>query len=73
VNVRAYLYTRDGWPLGECTMSDISDGGAQLVISEIEDLPNELLLSLSRDGTVRRQCELVWREAGRIGVRFVTS
>jgi hypothetical protein len=73
MNVRAYLYTRDGWPLGECRMKDISDGGAQLVISEIEDLPKELMLSLSRDGRVRRECEVVWHRNGAIGVRFVTS
>jgi hypothetical protein len=72
MNMPCYLYTRDGWPLGKCTMKDISDSGAQLLLSDISELPRELLLSLSHDGAVRRPCDLVWRNGDRVGVRFVT-
>ena len=27
----AYLYTTDGWPLGECQIKDVSDTGAKLL------------------------------------------
>ena len=66
----AYLYSHDGWPLGECTLRDISATGAQLVLATDEELPKVLLLSLSRDGRVRRRCELIWRNGERIGVHF---
>jgi hypothetical protein len=34
-------------------------------------LPAELVLSLAKDGKVRRHCELVWRKDNEVGVRFV--
>jgi PilZ domain len=70
VNVPVFLYTADGWPLGECRMRDISAGGARLTVLPANELPDELLLSLSRDGKVRRHCSLVWRNEEEIGVRF---
>jgi len=66
----AYLYSHDGWPLGECTVRDISATGAQLIAATNEEFPKALLLSLSRDGRVRRYCQVVWRTENRIGVHF---
>ena len=66
-----FLYTTDGWPLGECQMKDISAGGARFVHSLPDGLPAEFFLSLSRDGRVRRRCEIRWREKDQVGVRFV--
>jgi hypothetical protein len=34
------------------------------------DLPEMLLLSLSRNGKVRRHCRLMWRSEDEIGVHF---
>lgn len=70
VNVPAFLYTSDGRPLGECKMRDISAGGARLTLPPASELPDELLLSFSRDGKVRRHCSLVWRNEEDLGVRF---
>jgi hypothetical protein len=70
VKVVAYLYTRDGWPIGECEMRDVSTGGAQIAMKNLEELPNAFLLSLSRNGAVRRQCHLVWRSDEAAGVQF---
>ncbi len=69
----AYLYTADGWPLGECEMRDVSAGGARLSHAIADELPDELFLTLSRDGKVRRRCGIVRREDGQIGVRFQKS
>jgi PilZ domain len=67
----AYLYSADGWPLGECQMRDVSSTGAKLM-HEIEDeMPERFLLSFSRDGKVRRHCQVVWKKEKEIGVRFV--
>jgi len=73
MKVVAYLYTHDGWPLGECTVRDVSATGAQLVAATNEELPKTLLLSLSRDGRVRRYCQVVWRTDNRIGVHFAAD
>jgi hypothetical protein len=68
----AFLYTTDGRPLGECRLQDISAGGARLRHS-IGELPDDLLLSLSRDGCVRRRCRIAWRGQDEMGVRFIAS
>jgi hypothetical protein len=70
VNVPVFLYTTDGRPLGESKMRDISEGGARLASLDGDQLPDELLLSFSRDGKVRRRCQLVWRNDEEMGVRF---
>ncbi len=70
INVPVFLYTTDGWPLGECKMRDVSESGARLALLPSDPLPDDLLLSLSRDGRVRRHCSLVWRNEEEIGVRF---
>jgi hypothetical protein len=73
VHAVAFLYTTDGWPLGECRLKDISTGGAKLAVSIAGEVPNEFLLALSRDGSVRRRCQIAWRAETQIGVRFVAT
>jgi hypothetical protein len=73
VNAAAFLYTTDGQPLGECRLKDISTGGARLALSIAGEVPNEFLLLLSRDGSVRRRCQIAWRAEAQIGVRFVAT
>lgn len=51
-------------------MLDVSDDGARIKLVAAEELPEEFLLSLSRDGKVRRRCELRWRKNDTLGVRF---
>jgi hypothetical protein len=70
VKTVAYLYTSDGWPLGDCEMRDISEGGAKIVLKDIEEMPDVFLLSLSRNGRVRRNCRLMWRDGDTIGIQF---
>ena len=70
LSMKAYLYTQDGWPLCECKLRDVSETGAQLTILPSDDLPDNFLLSLSRDGKVRRHCELIWRDGARVGAHF---
>jgi PilZ domain len=70
VSMAGFIYTIDGWPISECKMLDISEGGAKLSLSSSETVPDEFLLSLSRNGNVRRRCHLRWRKEGVFGVRF---
>jgi hypothetical protein len=71
INTVGFLYTADGWPLGECRIKDISTGGARLAQLPSKEIPTEFLLSFSRDGKVRRRCEVRWRNEKELGVRFL--
>jgi hypothetical protein len=71
INTVGFLYTSNGWPLGECQIKDISAGGARPAYSLSGELPAEFLLSLSRDGRVRRRCEVRWRQDNQVGVLFM--
>jgi hypothetical protein len=56
----------------ECTITDISEGGARLFVPDIE-LPEQFFLFVSADGTTREDCKVVWRLGGEVGVQFVTK
>ena len=54
----------------DCMITDISERGARL-FSEIE-MPERFVLSLSGDGhCIRRECRVVWRLGGELGVEFL--
>jgi hypothetical protein len=65
-----FIYSMEGWPIGECSTLDISESGAKIMLPVTGDLPPEFFLALSRDGRVRRRCQLKWRDGDKIGVRF---
>jgi hypothetical protein len=71
VEALGFVYTTDGWPLGECRMINVSAGGARLGHSIAAELPDGFLLSLSKNGSVRRLCQVAWRGKSQIGVRFL--
>jgi PilZ domain len=54
----------------KCLLSDISNSGAKLGISDDQELPDEFILLLSSQGRTRRKCRVIWRQAGRMGVEF---
>ena len=70
-NAVAFLYSMEGWPLGECQMRDVSAMGARLVHKLDDEVPKQLLLAFSRNGAVRRLCHVVWKKDNEMGVRFV--
>lgn len=54
-----------------CMVTDISDNGARL-FTEIVDVPERFTLSVTGDGgRFQRQCRLIWRLGGELGVEFV--
>jgi hypothetical protein len=61
--------------IDECTLADISEGGARLALGSAREVPAEFTLLLSRDGAIQRRCRVLWRTAADIGVEFtaVTS
>ena len=58
--------------LHDCTVVDVSDGGARIIVASSERLPKEFWLILSRNGGRRRKCRIVWRSGGEIGVAYLT-
>ena len=56
----------------DCTILDISEKGACILISNATDLPP--IFRLIVDGTnLCRDCELIWNTGNRIGVSFLPS
>lgn len=63
---------RQGQPLLGCLLSDVSEHGARIDVEDINSVPDEFMLFLSRRGTPRRKCRIAWRseEQNQIGVKF---
>jgi PilZ domain len=67
-----WIDTGAGGALREATVADISAGGARLQVAD-GGVPDAFILMLSRDGTVRRACTVMWRRGGEIGVKFIDA
>jgi PilZ domain-containing protein len=69
---RARVESPDGSFAAECVMIDVSAGGARLILSTTDPLPDRFFLVLSHDGALRRLCEPMWHsEATAVGVQFI--
>jgi len=53
----------------DCTMRNLSETGACLMVTSPVGIPSEFELVSDRD-KVPRHCRVVWRAADRIGVAF---
>ncbi len=60
----AYSLPRD------CMITDMSQQGARLFADGVE-VPDQFALLISGDKGIRRECQVVWRLGGEIGVSFV--
>lgn len=60
----------DGSPLRQCTLFDVSESGAQIVVPAPDELPEEFCLILGFVGAAQRHCRVAWRSDKRIGVKF---
>jgi PilZ domain len=52
-----------------CTVYEISGGGARL-LSPLTSMPKRFKLWLSGNGRVARNCDVVWQQGLRFGVKF---
>ena len=73
IGADAFLYSFGGERIGPCQVKDVSQGGAMLVHSHADELPRQFVLALSRNGRVRRRCQIVWQSTKHIGVRFTET
>ena len=53
----------------DCTVRNISDHGAGLLVESLEGIPTDFSLALVSDQVVR-PCRVVWRKEKRIGLTF---
>lgn len=67
---RAKILTGRTGPLHACSIADISERGARLVLDDEAELPDRFLLLLSPQGEARRVCRLVWCDGPTVGVEF---
>ena len=70
IAVDGMIYDHRGQKLAQCTLRNVSVGGAQLELMQEVVVPQTFLLSLSHDGHVRRSCSKVWQFATVLGVKF---
>lgn len=53
-----------------CSISDISEAGARLVLEHDCELPEKFVLLSTPNGQAHRQCRVIWRTGPNIGVEF---
>jgi hypothetical protein len=59
-------------PAVDCVVRNLSDTGACLEISNAVGIPDDFTL-LIKPELRKRDCHVVWRDAGRIGVKFTVD
>ena len=67
----AWIDLRDGTPLYDCTVLDVSDNGVRLMLSVSIALPKYFHLVFNKEATRRRPCRLVWRLDNEIGLSYL--
>jgi len=56
-------------PIG-CSIADISETGARVVLQSEAELPETFWLLLTANGQARRHCRTVWRTGLELGIEF---
>lgn len=67
----AFVVLAPNGPWLECTLLDISEGGAGLDVGSLP-VTKIFLLILTPDGKVRRTCLTAWRRGPMLGANFVS-
>ena len=70
VTIPALISVGQGLPLRPCTVLDVSQGGGRIRLEANAAVPDHFVLLFTHAGTVRRECSVVWRQDGYIGVAF---
>jgi hypothetical protein len=66
----AVIDAEDRSPLRQCSVYDVSDNGARIMLSIDCDVPDEFMLVLATHGKTRRRCLVLWREGVQLSVHF---
>ncbi|WP_424631398.1 PilZ domain-containing protein [Bradyrhizobium sp. SYSU BS000235] len=68
----AWVTLDGGFAKRNCTILDLSAGGARLQLSDSGLTASKLDLALSKDVRKTTRCRVVWRKGAIIGVEFLT-
>ncbi|MBR0696553.1 PilZ domain-containing protein [Bradyrhizobium lablabi] len=71
LNRAAWITVDDGLTESQCSVVDVSPGGAKIVTDMIFDVKDRLGLVLLADHSKRYTCEVVWRRGKTFGLKFV--
>jgi hypothetical protein len=69
----AVIDAEDRSPLRQCSIYDVSDIGARIMLSTDCDVPDEFTLVLTTHGKTRRRCLILWREGDQLSVLFLSD
>jgi hypothetical protein len=67
----AWMTVDDGVTRCQCTVLDVSPGGARIATDAAIEVRDQFGLALAQDHDKHRQCEVVWRRGKTYGVKFV--
>jgi hypothetical protein len=70
-NLPAWIDVGNASALQRCTLVDVSEYGARLAGRDIERVPSEFMLLLSKTDQPGQRCNVVWKLNNEIGVKFV--
>jgi hypothetical protein len=70
VNIPAWIEVGDSTLLERCTLVDLTDAGAKLVVRDISHLTDHFCLYLTRRGHLSQRCRIVWLRDHQVGVEF---
>jgi hypothetical protein len=71
VEFPAWIDIGDGSQPRSCTVLDVSEDGARIMVSSPAELPKEFWLLLTKDRSRRRHCRRAWRSDNQVGVRYL--
>jgi hypothetical protein len=67
----AWITVDDEMTRRECTVLDVSPGGARIVMDVTIDVRDRFVLALVPNHPKRQECEVVWRRGKTYGVKFL--
>ena len=68
---QAWMTLDGGFAKRNCTILNLSAGGARIKLSDDRPIGSKLSLALTKDVRRVTHCRLIWREGSIIGVEFV--
>jgi hypothetical protein len=73
VKYHAQIILGSDRPPQPCTLFDVSQSGARLIVESDDELPAYFSLLLTVNGRAGRHCRTVWRTGRELGVQFVRA
>jgi hypothetical protein len=73
IKLPGLISSENGSYIAKTQTIDLSAHGAKLKLDKAVALPPHFQLSLSEKGNVQRLCQIVWRSATAVGVRFIDA